>query len=118
MTYGAIAGPAGTIFRVRAPEAQSVTLCLFERDHEVRREMRREGTDWVAEAPAPPGTLYGYRAAGSFDPAQGRWFDASKLLVDPYATELDRRFAYTPSLHAFGTDTGPMVHRRSSRTAG
>ncbi|OJU17776.1 MULTISPECIES: glycogen debranching protein GlgX [unclassified Sphingomonas] len=109
MTYGAIAGPAGTIFRVRAPEAQSVTLCLFERDHEVRREMRREGTDWVAEAPAPPGTLYGYRAAGSFDPAQGRWFDASKLLVDPYATELDRRFAYTPSLHAFGTDTGPMV---------
>jgi len=31
-----------------------------------------------------PGQIYGYRAAGPFDPGSGFRFDAAKVLLDPY----------------------------------
>ena len=31
-----------------------------------------------------PGQIYGFRACGPFEPAQGLWFDPSKILLDPY----------------------------------
>ncbi len=38
------------------------------------------------------GARYGLRAQGAFDPARGLRFNVAKLLVDPYATRLDRPF--------------------------
>ena len=32
-----------------------------------------------------PGQLYGYRVHGPMDPAIGRRFDPSKVLLDPYS---------------------------------
>ena len=52
---------------------------------------------------------YGYRAHGRYAPDQGFWFDPSKLLVDPYAKEIDRPFAHDPRLSVFGTDTAALV---------
>ncbi len=39
------------------------------------------------------------------------WFDPAKLLVDPYALELDRRFVQHPRLAQFGEDTADIVPR-------
>ena len=40
---------------------------------------------WHAFVPEiRPGQLYGYRVHGRFDPASGRRFDPSKVLLDPY----------------------------------
>ena len=44
------------------------------------------------------GTRYGFRADGPYAPERGLWFDPEKLLVDPYAVEIDRPFAYSPEL--------------------
>jgi glycogen operon protein len=43
--------------------------------------------------------------------SEGVWFDSSKLLVDPYARELDRRFIQHPVLAEFGADTAAIVPR-------
>ncbi|WP_267382531.1 MULTISPECIES: glycogen debranching enzyme [unclassified Sphingomonas] len=103
--WGVRVGGGVTRFAVRAPDAAWVALCLFDGDRETRIAMARRGDAWVAEtADAPPGTRYGYRADGA---APG--FDPAKLLVDPHATELDRRFAYDPRLGARGVDTAALV---------
>lgn len=74
--------------------------------------MVRDGEDWVFEAADDvTGSLYGYRADGVWSPEQGLWFDVSKLLVDPYAVTLDRRFVQHPDLARFGVDTAPIVPR-------
>ncbi|HWU03541.1 MAG TPA: glycogen debranching enzyme, partial [Novosphingobium sp.] len=44
-------------------------------------------------------------------PPEGAWFDPAKLLVDPYALMLDRRFAYDPCLGQFGADTSAIMPR-------
>ncbi len=59
------------------------------------------------------GTRYGLRAFGPWDPARGQKFNPSKLLVDPYATALDRPFQLHQSLfdrdRPDPTDTAPWV---------
>jgi glycogen debranching enzyme len=70
--------------------------------------MERQGAWWVAPAPAQ-GTRYGLRAAGAYAPEQGLWFDPAKLLVDPYAKELDAPFIYDPRLAHYGIDTADIV---------
>jgi glycogen debranching enzyme len=85
-------------------------LCLFDDDTETRISMMRIGDIWHADAPgAGPGQRYGYRAEGEWAPERGLWFDPAKLLVDPYAIALDRRFAYDPRLGQYGTDTAALV---------
>ena len=39
-----------------------------------------------------PGTRYGLRAYGPWDPANGHRFNSAKLLIDPWATAIDRPF--------------------------
>jgi glycogen debranching enzyme len=74
--------------------------------------MRRIGCDWHATLDGEqPGICYGYRAEGEWAPSQGLWFDSSKLLVDPYAVELDRRFEWRPILAQYGADTAAFVPR-------
>ncbi len=74
--------------------------------------MVRDGEDWVFEtADDLTGSHYGYRADGVWSPEQGLWFDVSKLLVDPYAVTLDRRFVQHPDLARFGVDTALIVPR-------
>lgn len=107
---GAHAGPAETRFAVRAPLADAVWLCLFGDGAERRMAMERDGDDWVAVLPGDlSGTRYGYRAGGTWAPERGLWFDPAKLLVDPYAVELDRRFAYDERLGMAGADTSALV---------
>ena len=106
---GAQPVPGGTRFAVHST-AERVELCLFDGEHERRIAMTRDGETWSTTV---PGTdhLYGYRAHGDYDPARNLWFDPTKLLVDPYALELDRPFVQSPRLARYGEDTADIVPR-------
>ena len=117
--FGARSHATGTRFTVRSPEADLVELCLFDGDIETRHAMTREGEDWIIDVPGiGPGHSYGYRAHGEWNPEAGRWFDASKLLVDPYAVELDRSFAHNPKHSWEGEDDTGKVPRAFVPTPG
>jgi len=108
--YGARVEAGATSFRVRAPRAQGLWLCRFDAGGEQRTAMQRDGDDWIAVLPGEHhGAAYGYRAEGEWAPERGLWFDPAKLLVDPYAVELDRRFAQEVALAQFGVDTASLV---------
>ncbi|MCJ2186815.1 glycogen debranching protein GlgX [Novosphingobium beihaiensis] len=109
---GAVVGAQATRFAVRAPQADAVWLCLFDGDEETRHAMQRAGPEWELELPGNlAGTRYGYRALGEWSPTRQHWFDPAKLLVDPYAVELDRRFVQDPRLGIYGEDTADIVPR-------
>jgi len=110
LPLGATVTAAATSFAVRAPLASGVSLCLFDGEAEHRIAMQRRGEDWAAEVPGDlSGTRYGFRAQGKWEPENGIWFDPAKLLVDPYARELDRRFVQHPGLAAHGEDSARLV---------
>lgn len=109
---GAHVAGGATRFAVRAPLAEGVELCLFDGPAETRHSMVRDGELWSVVLPGDmSGARYGYRAHGQYEPEQRLWFDAAKLLVDPYAIELDRRFVQHPRLAHYGEDTADIVPR-------
>ena len=99
----------GTQFAVCARDAEKVELCLFTGERETRLAMERQGDIHIAIARVRPGQRYGYRAHGVWAPDRGLMFDSTKLLVDPYAAELDRRFQYDMRLGMEGVDTALLV---------
>ena len=83
----------GVNFALFAANATKVELCIFDPagKHELQRIDVRERTDeiWHVYLPeARPGTLYGYRVHGPYDPAKGHRFNPNKLLIEPYAKHL------------------------------
>ncbi|MXO71046.1 glycogen debranching protein GlgX [Alteraurantiacibacter buctensis] len=112
---GAIVADGTTRFRVRSPRADALWLCLFADDgSETRLPMTRDedGQHWLVQLDEDlTGQSYGYRADGEWNPDAGLWFDPAKLLVDPHATQLDRRFTPDQALTEFGADTAHLVPR-------
>ncbi|MBA4783761.1 MAG: glycogen debranching protein GlgX [Rhizobiales bacterium] len=114
LPFGATTEGKRTSFRVRAPAAATVHLCLFDGETETARlAMTRNGDDFVLTIDSlPDGATYGYRADGRYAPDEGFWFDPAKLLIDPYATRIDRAWRYDPRLAAHrdeAIDTAPLV---------
>ena len=110
MTLGVVVADGKTRFSVCAPRAEAVSLCLYENASEQNITMHRSGDVWIVELDRDlSGARYGYRASGTWNPGAGLWFDPAKLLVDPYAVELDQPFRYSPDLSAYGIDTAAIV---------
>ena len=109
LKLGASPAAGGTQFAVCARDAERVELCLFEGERESRVPMVQRGANHLALVKVGPGQRYGYRAHGAWAPEQGLMFDAAKLLVDPYAVQLDRRFEYDLRLGIPGIDTALLV---------
>ncbi len=110
---GAVVGAEGTHFSVWSDGADTITLCLFDGEKETDRIPLQRGEGCWHEAFVPgvvPGQFYGLRANGDYEPEQGLWFDPNKLLVDPYAVELDRPFVYDPALAARRGEGGDTAH--------
>ncbi len=89
---GAVFDGEGTNFAIFSAWAQRVELCIFDSSgkHEVARIDLPEYTDEIWHGYLPgvgPGTLYGYRVHGPYEPMQGHRFNPNKLLLDPYARE-------------------------------
>ena len=89
---GATWSAESTNFAVYAPAATEVWLCLFEEgpdggELEVRHQLTEQSLGiWHGALPGVrPGTPYGYRVDGPWDPAEGLRFNPAKLLLDPYA---------------------------------
>ncbi len=120
-TLGAHWDGRGTHFAVYSENAEAVELCLFDAAgrHETRLVMP-ECTDgvWRGYLPgARPGTLYGYRAYGRYDPAHGLRFNPHKLLLDPYARQLHGEIRWHDSLYGYrmGHARGDLsIDRRNS----
>nr|CAD6408255.1 glycogen debranching enzyme GlgX [Rhizobium sp. Q54] len=112
---------SGTGFAVWSAHADKIELCLFDGNGErelARLPMQRD-EDHVHRISVPDigqGTRYGYRAHGTHEPDRGLWFDPSKLLLDPYATEIDRPFVYDRRLADFGTDTAALMPKAILQT--
>jgi glycogen debranching enzyme GlgX len=87
---------------VHAPDADAVAICLFNAsDQEISRIRLPARTGPVHHghlADVPVGSRYGLRAFGPWDPGNGLRFNPSKLLMDPWATTIDRPFRLHPPL--------------------
>ena len=95
--------PGGANVAVFSAHANAIVLCLFDGAGQVETERvplpERSGDVFHGfVAGIGPGARYGLRAHGPYDPRNGHRFNAAKLLVDPYATALDRRFSLQPEL--------------------
>jgi isoamylase len=78
----------GTNFSLFSEHAERVELCLFDDGGKEDRVEFRERTafNWHGYLPGiAPGQCYAYRVHGHWAPEEGRRFNASKLLLDPYA---------------------------------
>jgi glycogen operon protein len=85
----------GVNFAVFSQDASAIEICLFEQEgsDEPTRTFMLPGHSlhvWHGYVPGlKPGTRYGIRAQGEYDPEQGRRYNPAKLLVDPYARAID-----------------------------
>jgi isoamylase len=89
---GAIWDGEGTNFSLFSEHGERVELCLFDAAGREERVALAERTafNWHGYLPGVgPGQRYGYRVHGPYDPARGLRFNASKLLIDPYAKAVE-----------------------------
>lgn len=103
----------GVNFALFSAHATKVELCLFEDSgrREVERLALPEYTDevWHGYLPdARPGTVYGYRVHGPYDPAAGHRFNPNKLLLDPYGRQMIGRIDWNPALFGYQVETGDL----------
>ncbi len=92
----------GVNVAVWSAHADAIDFCLFDEMGSTelqRHRLARTGDVFHARIDdVAPGARYGLRAHGPWAPSDGHRFDSSKLLVDPYALELDRPFTLHPSM--------------------
>ncbi|MBO1073886.1 glycogen debranching protein GlgX [Roseomonas marmotae] len=101
----------GVNFALFSAHAEKVELCVF--DAAGRKEVARlelpECTDEVFHGYLPevrPGLIYGYRAYGPYRPEHGHRFNPNKLLLDPYARQLQGSLRWTDALNGYRAHTG------------
>lgn len=115
-TMGTSVTKDGVAFAVFSRHGEQVSVCLFDDtgEHETARLPLpcRSGDIHHGFLPgADAGLRYGLRVDGPWQPERGHRFDPSKLLIDPYATRLDRPFRWDPRLAQRGEDTADLVPR-------
>ncbi|MGH8112046.1 MAG: glycogen debranching protein GlgX [Rhodanobacteraceae bacterium] len=115
----------GVNFALFSAHAEKVELCLFESDgtREHERVVLSECTEqvWHGYLPhAHPGTLYGYRVYGPYDPEHGHRFNHHKLLLDPYACLLQGRFRWSDAHFGYrvGSPRGDLSFDRRDNARG
>ena len=102
---GATVTNEGTNFALLTEAADAVELCLFNEVNGHLVETRfalahRTGPIWHGYlAGVRPGQRYGYRVYGPWHPERGLRFNAAKLLIDPYAHQLDGQIFYLPEIY-------------------
>ncbi|UZE48681.1 glycogen debranching protein GlgX [Rhodopseudomonas sp. P2A-2r] len=98
----------GTNFALFSANATKVEVCLFDGDTETRIELP-EYTDEVFHGYIPdvaPGTFYGYRVHGPYEPENGHRFNPNKLLLDPYARAHAGTLEWNPAVFGYKMETG------------
>ncbi|MGB5974936.1 MAG: glycogen-debranching protein, partial [Nodosilinea sp.] len=125
---GAIVYAAGVNFCLYSKHATGVELLLFDAD-DLSQPSRTVTLDpqwnrtfyyWHVFVPGlRSGQIYAYRVHGPFEPAHGHRFDATKVLLDPYARAVvgddryDRAAAIGPGDNCATAIKGVVVDTRS-----
>jgi len=111
---GATWNGKGTNFSIFSANAESVEVCLF--DHQGKEEVARiklpEYTNQIFHGylrGISPGTFYGYRVYGPYDPANGHRFNPHKLVLDPYARAHAGELQWDPAIFGYKMETGDSL---------
>jgi glycogen operon protein len=92
--------------------ATRISVSIFEGESEVARHPLASRLGDVRFGFVPglmEGMHYGLRAEGPWAPGKGHRFDATKLLLDPYATRITSAFAHHSELTRQGAETSTLV---------
>jgi isoamylase len=112
---GATATSKGTNFAVFSEGATAVSLCLFdEAGNETDCIVLKERTAFTWHGlvrGVGPGQLYGYRVDGPWEPEKGHRFNASKLLVDPYAKAIAGEVDWKAPVFPYKVETGDDLQK-------
>jgi glycogen operon protein len=94
---------------VFSAHATRVDICLYDDDESapsrtIELPERTYGI-WHGYVPGVgPGTRYGIRAHGPYEPEQGHRFNPVKVLIDPYARAIDGRVTWNDTVYAYPLD--------------
>jgi isoamylase len=101
----------GTNFAVFSEHATRVEVCFFDEsgENEIDRQELPEFTNQIWHGYIPnlrPGTRYGLRVYGPYEPENGHRFNHNKLLLDPYALAHIGDIQWNPALFGYRMETG------------
>ncbi|MDQ4045150.1 MAG: glycogen debranching enzyme GlgX, partial [Chloroflexota bacterium] len=97
----------GTNFAIYSRHASAVTLCLYENEnHEepfasVPLDERTQDVWHIYLPGVHAGARYGYRFEGEYAPAEGHRFNASKVMLDPYAKAMAGPINWDPAVFPY-----------------
>ncbi len=96
----------GTNFALFSAHATKVEVCIF--DEQGKQELQRielpEYTNQIWHGYLPdigPGTIYGYRVHGPYEPEEGHRFNPNKLLLDPYGVHHFGELQWNPAIFGY-----------------
>ena len=101
----------GVNFALFSAHASRVEICLFDERGEretARIELPEYSNEiWHGYLPGvTPGTIYGYRVHGPYEPEQGHRFNPNKLLLDPYARGHFGELEWDPAVFGYQMESG------------
>src|SRR5271163_4135507 len=101
----------GVNFALFSANATRVELCLFDEtgEREAARIELPEFTDEIWHGYLPdvhPGSIYGYRVHGPYEPSAGHRFNANKLVLDPYARGHFGDLEWHPAVFGYQLESG------------
>jgi isoamylase len=101
----------GTNFALFSAHATKVEVCIFDENGE--KELERielpEYTNQIWHGYLPdvrPGSVYGYRVHGPYEPEAGHRFNPNKLLLDPYAVAHVGELKWDPAIFGYKMESG------------
>ncbi len=104
---GATVTEEGVNFAVFSENAERIDLEIFKSVYdsaasEVIELKEKTANVWHAFIPGlKPGSLYGYRAFGKYDPNLGLRFNNNKLLIDPYAKAIGGKINWNDAIFGY-----------------
>ena len=104
-------GRPGVNFALFSANATGVELCLFDDsgERETARIELPEFTDEIWHGYVPevdPGSIYGYRVHGPYEPGAGHRFNPNKLVLDPYARGHFGDLEWHPAVFGYQLESG------------
>jgi isoamylase len=119
---GATPDGEGTNFALFSENATRIELCLFDENGQHERCVPlRETTAHVWHGYLPgigPGQRYGYRVDGPWEPEHGHRFNASKLLIDPYAQALTGQVDWNAPVFGYRLGKSDLVRDKRNDARG
>ena len=118
---GLVLGEGGGNFALYSETAAAVDFCLFNAADKETLRLRlpgRSGSVFHGFIHGlQEGARYGLRVHGPYDFARGLRYNPAKLLIDPYALELDRCIELHPSMLGFAADGSPSAEDSAAYVA-